>query len=146
MLLRLSDGSVSRIDLAKGSLPRFGETIDAVGFPETDLYRINFSRAIWRPSTTNFDGTDAITNISARSLISERQGQKIINASFRHQCECGFHPDACPGILDGHFGLQGIRERVSSFEGEVQIESSPGKGTRVSISINAPQTEDESKL
>ena len=59
---------------------------------------------------------------------------------------CGFDPDACPGVIDGHFGLQGVRERVASFEGNVQIESVPGKGTRVSVSINAPQAEDKEKL
>ena len=59
---------------------------------------------------------------------------------------CGFDPDACPGVIDGHFGLQGVRERVASFEGNVQIESVPGKGTRVSVSINAPQVEDKEKL
>ena len=59
---------------------------------------------------------------------------------------CGFDPDACPGVLDGHFGLQGVRERVASFEGSIRIESIPGKGTRVSVSINAPQAEDEVKI
>ena len=59
---------------------------------------------------------------------------------------CGFDPDACPGVLDGHFGIQGIRERVASFEGDVLFESTPGKGTRVSVSINAPQTEDKEKI
>ena len=59
---------------------------------------------------------------------------------------CGFDPDACPGVRDGHFGLQGVRERVASFEGSIRIESAPGKGTRVSVSINAPQAEDEVKI
>jgi len=59
---------------------------------------------------------------------------------------CGFDPDTCPGVLDGHFGLQGVRERVASFEGEVQIESAPGKGTKVVVAINAPQTEEEAKI
>ena len=59
---------------------------------------------------------------------------------------CGFDPDACPGVLDGHFGLQGIRERVASFEGMMDIQSTPGKGTRVSVSINVPRTEDTEKL
>lgn len=59
---------------------------------------------------------------------------------------CGFDPDACPGVLDGHFGLQGVRERVASFEGSIRIESAPGKGTRVSVSINAPQGNDKEKL
>ena len=59
---------------------------------------------------------------------------------------CGFDPDACPGVLDGHFGLQGVRERVASFEGSIRIESAPGKGTRVSVSINTPQTDDKEKI
>ena len=59
---------------------------------------------------------------------------------------CGFDPDACPGVLDGHFGLQGVRERVASFEGNLRIESAPGKGTRISVSINAPQGNDKEKL
>jgi len=59
---------------------------------------------------------------------------------------CGFDPDACPGVLDGHFGLQGVRERIASLEGDVQIESELGKGTKVVVSISAPQTEDEAKI
>ena len=59
---------------------------------------------------------------------------------------CGFDPDACPGVLDGHFGIQGVRERVASFEGDVLFESAPGKGTRVTVSINKPQTEDKEKI
>jgi len=47
----------------------------------------------------------------------------------------GFDPENRPGVLEGHFGLQGIEERVSFFNGEMKIKSSPGKGTKVSISI-----------
>jgi len=59
---------------------------------------------------------------------------------------CGFDPDACPGVLQGHFGLQGVRERVASFEGDMHVESTPGKGARISISINAPDTEDNERI
>ena len=59
---------------------------------------------------------------------------------------CGFDPDACPGVLDGHFGLQGVRERVASFEGSIRIESAPDKSTRVSVAINVPQAEDKEKI
>ena len=54
---------------------------------------------------------------------------------------CGFDPDACPGILDGHFGLQGVRERVASLEGDIRFESAPGEGTRVSVSVGVPAAE-----
>ena len=43
---------------------------------------------------------------------------------------CGFDPAASPGADEGHFGLQGVRERVDGFGGEITIESAPGKGTK----------------
>ena len=50
---------------------------------------------------------------------------------------CGFDPDTAPGVRQGHFGLQGIRERINQFGGRMEIESGPGKGTKVTISIKA---------
>ena len=48
---------------------------------------------------------------------------------------CGFDPESAPGIDQGHFGLQGIRERIDTFGGSLSLESSPGHGARVSVSI-----------
>jgi signal transduction histidine kinase len=48
---------------------------------------------------------------------------------------CGFVVDQAPGIDECHFGLQGIRERVARFQGEMKIESTPGKGTHVTTTI-----------
>ena len=53
----------------------------------------------------------------------------------------GFDPMSAPGPEEGHFGLQGIRERMDAANGSVEIESSPGKGTRVVISMPAPADE-----
>lgn len=53
----------------------------------------------------------------------------------------GFDPMSAPGPEEGHFGLQGIRERMEAANGSVEIESSPGKGTRVVISMPAPADE-----
>ena len=36
---------------------------------------------------------------------------------------------------EGHFGLDGMRERARRLEGRVQIESDPGAGTRVTIKV-----------
>lgn len=47
----------------------------------------------------------------------------------------GFDPERRPGVREGHFGLQGIEERVSFFNGEMKIVSSPGQGTRVAINL-----------
>ena len=48
---------------------------------------------------------------------------------------CGFDPNDCPGVMQGHFGLQGIRERVNQFGGELHIDSSIGHGTKVTLSL-----------
>jgi signal transduction histidine kinase len=40
----------------------------------------------------------------------------------------------------GHLGLVSMRERVARFGGDVAIESAPGKGTRIHVSVPDPGT------
>ena len=56
----------------------------------------------------------------------------------------GFDPESAPSIDQGHFGLQGIRERVDTFGGSISIDSSPGRGTRVGVTV-AIDGEEEDK-
>ena len=56
---------------------------------------------------------------------------------------CGFDSAHCPGIAEGHFGLQGIRERIRPLHGDMTVESSPDKGTRIAISIRIPDIKQE---
>ena len=48
---------------------------------------------------------------------------------------CGFDPDLSPGVSEGHFGLQGIAERLELLDGEMSIDSAPGKGTRINVNL-----------
>lgn len=41
----------------------------------------------------------------------------------------GFDPAGAPGIQQGHFGLQGMRERMKRLGGTLSIESKPGTNT-----------------
>lgn len=82
LLIRTSTGSLSRVDLAKSPAPRCGDTVEVVGFPETDLYRINFARAIWRKAVQQNIDTDAVTNITADILMSDTKGNAAINPDF----------------------------------------------------------------
>lgn len=50
---------------------------------------------------------------------------------------CGFDPDNRPGLADGHFGLQGIEERIDELDGELKIESRRHEGTRAAFRIRA---------
>lgn len=50
----------------------------------------------------------------------------------------GFDTRSCPGPQDGHFGIEGIRERVRRLDGAFEIESAPDRGTvaRVRLSLD----------
>lgn len=51
---------------------------------------------------------------------------------------CGFDVQNCPGVQQGHFGLQGIRERIRPFNGDIKIESVTGSGTKATVTIPLP--------
>ena len=48
---------------------------------------------------------------------------------------CGFDPDNCPGVMQGHFGIEGIRERVDQLDGTFELTSSPGLGTKATVTL-----------
>lgn len=48
---------------------------------------------------------------------------------------CGFDPQGSAGRKEGHFGLVGINERVKSLGGKLSLNSQPGQGTELLISI-----------
>ena len=56
---------------------------------------------------------------------------------------CGFDPDKAPGIQQGHFGLEGVRERVRQLHGAFVLESAPAKGTKATVTILNDPEEDE---
>ena len=51
----------------------------------------------------------------------------------------GFDPATRPGMEQGHFGLEGVMERVKALDGKSDITSAPGKGTRITINIPLPE-------
>ena len=59
---------------------------------------------------------------------------------------CGFDPVSAPDAADGHFGLDGIRERLRKHNGSMTVESAPGKGCLITIvfASGKPQNEQSS--
>ena len=68
-----------------------------------------------------------------------------LNVSVRDD-GTGFDPSSAPGVEQGHFGIEGIRERISAFKGTLRIDSAPGRGTKAVVSLEIPhETQDESR-
>ena len=47
----------------------------------------------------------------------------------------GFDPSTANGPKDGHFGLQGMRERIKRLGGRLEIMSAPGNGTIITATV-----------
>lgn len=57
----------------------------------------------------------------------------------------GFDPETVRGSQDGHFGLLGIRERAKAFNGSIEIDSTPGNGTVISVTLEDENPKAETK-
>lgn len=55
----------------------------------------------------------------------------------------GFTPGAEAGVVQGHFGLQGMRERIERLDGTLSIQSAPGKGTTLHAEVPLRIYDDE---
>ncbi|HSR36089.1 MAG TPA: ATP-binding protein, partial [Desulfurivibrionaceae bacterium] len=80
---------------------------------------------------------ESLTNIIRHAKISQAtlelhfdQNQVTLQV---HDTGVGFDPDALPE--DSGMGLAGMHERVEAVAGQLQIDSAPGKGTFVDVTI-----------
>lgn len=48
---------------------------------------------------------------------------------------CGFDPECCAGLTEGHFGLSGIDDRVKHLNGDFTIHSTRNGGTTATVKI-----------
>lgn len=100
----------------------------------------------------------AVLYRSARELlINVAKHARVDEASVSCLCDddrlllqvsdtgCGFDPAAHTGPWFGHesFGLRSINERICNLGGEVDIDSSPGSGTTITLSVPCSTIERE---
>jgi nitrate/nitrite-specific signal transduction histidine kinase len=82
---------------------------------------------------------EALTNVrrhsdAAKVLINCRQGGEQVCISIEDDGQ-GFYPDEVTKDGGQRYGLQIMRERAESVGGSLEIDSLPGKGTRVVVSV-----------
>ena len=56
---------------------------------------------------------------------------------------CGFDTTSAPGPVQGHFGLQGVRERLNGFNGTIRCDSEPGAGAKFTVVLHTMPSETE---
>jgi signal transduction histidine kinase len=79
--------------------------------------------------------TNALKHADPKTiLVKVGFGKEEIAISIVDDGE-GFDVATAPGLQEGHFGLQGMRERVKRLGGRLEIESTPGGGTRITAHV-----------
>lgn len=71
------------------------------------------------------------------ALAGERQGDRVrfsVSDDGR-----GFDPATAAGPREGHFGLQGVRERLAALDGTVAFQSLPGGGMKARVEFDLPE-------
>ena len=49
----------------------------------------------------------------------------------------GFDPAHRPGVAEGHFGLQGVAERLRRLGGRLEMDCAPGRGSEMKVTIES---------
>ena len=128
-LLRTTDGYISRVDLAEREPPAYGTSVEVSGFPETDLYNLNLSRAIWRTSALRLSAEPPPEPIRPDVLRRNRNGAPGINTDYhgRPIRMRGIVTDI-PSQASGRFGLNCGGDRVT-----IDISATPEAFGRVEV-------------
>lgn len=82
VIVRGDDGKIHDMQLAGGELPTSGARITAVGFPVSNMYRINLARAVWRLESDGEPVRDAGDLVTPRTILYNQHGERRIDARF----------------------------------------------------------------
>ena len=81
--IRTDAGAVANVRLAEGPLPECGDSVEVAGLPDTDLYRINLRRAIWRKASGSARrAPETAEPADAAALFTDGKGHYELNPSF----------------------------------------------------------------
>lgn len=112
--------------------------------------RLNVAFEVPRRNLPDNEFHNILCIIRELVINAERHGQaSVINVDGHIECDrlyfsvtdngCGFDPLTRPRMEQGHFGLEGVLERVKALDGSVNIISAKGKGARIEIGIPLPK-------
>ena len=135
LLVRDDAGEVRRVELADAGLPSYGERIEAVGLPETDLYRINLSSAIYRRIGDGTPFFEPAQETPVAAIFTDETGHHQINPALHGRTIrivgeiCDLPSVVRPGTLTVKNGAFTVPVNLSNISPPL-----PPLGSRVEIS------------
>ena len=117
-------------------LPQIGDARIAIRFPvPRNRFTDNSAHALLRVIRELVTNSLRHGHATSIKIAGSHENDRVL---FSVQDNgSGFDPLTAPGIEQGHFGLQGIRERLEGLEGGIEIHSKAGKGTKVTAWIKS---------
>ena len=82
VLLRTREGDLSKVSLSSDTVPDIDTDIAVEGLPETDLYNVNLSRAVWRPTSPLGYVEESATPCTLSDLVATGVNRATIKAAF----------------------------------------------------------------
>ena len=79
-LIKAEKGWPVLVTLAQGALPVPGSMIEVSGYPETDIYNINLTRAIWRLAESGSNTCRTVLRTSPAELTTDSTGRPRLDA------------------------------------------------------------------
>lgn len=82
-LMRDDEGRVMRVELADASsVPSYGERVTTVGYPETDLFRINFTRAKCRVVPDAGFQPEHAEDVTPAEILLDDNGRNMVKPGY----------------------------------------------------------------
>lgn len=126
-----SRGSIRRIRPRTPESPRYGDIVEAVGYPETDLYRLNLGDAIWRKTGVATNGLDKPVTTDIRRILTDGKGNRKINPLFHGKA---IRVDGMAiDVPSGTRQVESITLKCGDLSIPVDISSHPGLAASMAI-------------
>ena len=82
-LLKTRNGDFIGLEFAqRDRLPRYGEPVEAIGLPESDLFHINLINASWKPLPLVPLPPERPVRISPRTMTTDENGNRRVNCIY----------------------------------------------------------------
>ena len=72
-------------------------------------------------------------------LLNAHSFSRVVAGIFLNRGRKISYTSENPSLLgkEGHYGLANMRERARKVDGQIRMQSEPGKGTRIELSVHA---------